>query len=131
MNRYISKRRTFYNMLALFILYINITLAFSVLYCALELTGFGNITDHYAAPSHQSQPFDLVTRSFYFSSITLLSVGYGDITPFGWARAAAIVEAMIGYILPAALVIKYFQLPQYDATHAPVEKRAQSDNVPL
>jgi len=89
----------------------NLVLSFGLIYCALEWTGLGFILDHYASITHQNQWYDRITRSFYFSAITLLSVGYGDLSPFGLARAVAILEAMIGYVLPAALVIKYVAFP--------------------
>ncbi|WP_081413320.1 ion channel [Aneurinibacillus terranovensis] len=66
--------------------------------------------DHFASDTHQAQSIDLLTRSLYFSTITLLSVGYGDITPFGWAKGVAMIEAMIGYILPASVVINYLKI---------------------
>jgi potassium channel LctB len=42
----------------------------------------------------------------YFSAITLLSVGYGDITPIGIGRWLAVVEALLGYTMPMAFVVK-------------------------
>jgi potassium channel LctB len=44
----------------------------------------------------------------YFSAITLLSVGYGDITPVGIGRWIAIIEALVGYTMPAAFVARTF-----------------------
>ena len=32
----------------------------------------------------------------YFSSITLFTVGYGDICPMGWAKTIAVLNAFIG-----------------------------------
>jgi potassium channel LctB len=56
---------------------------------------------------------DIVIKSLYFSVITLFSVGYGDVTPFGWSRAVAIIQAMFGYILPAVVVIQYMYLTDF------------------
>ncbi|MFT9849376.1 ion channel [Aneurinibacillus sp. REN35] len=103
--------RTWHNFLILFLLYMNLVLSFGLLYCVLEWMGLGFILDHYASPAHQSQWYDRITRSFYFSAVTLLSVGYGDLSPFGAARGVAMLEAMIGYVLPAALVIRYAAFP--------------------
>ncbi|TGB00681.1 potassium channel family protein [Halobacillus salinus] len=47
-----------------------------------------------------------MARSLYFSGVTLFTVGYGDMIPVGIGRWIAIVEAMVGYSLPAALVAK-------------------------
>ncbi|MED0675640.1 potassium channel family protein [Aneurinibacillus thermoaerophilus] len=103
----IAGQKTWYNFLLLFLLYMNLVLSFGLVYCALEWLGLGFILDHYASTAHQNQWYDRITRSFYFSAITLLSVGYGDLSPFGLARGVAMIEAMVGYVLPAALVIRY------------------------
>ncbi len=47
-----------------------------------------------------------VETSLYFSAVTLLSVGYGDIVPIGIGRWIAMVEALLGYALPAAFVVR-------------------------
>lgn len=47
--------------------------------------------------------------SIYFSGVTLLTIGYGDIAPFGIARAIALVQALLGYVLPTAFVLRIVQ----------------------
>lgn len=42
----------------------------------------------------------------YFSGETLISVGYGDMVPVGPTRFFAILEAMIGVLLPTAFFVK-------------------------
>src|SRR5699024_8031539 len=49
---------------------------------------------------------DSLMHSFYFSGVTLLTIGYGDITPVGIGRWVAIFEALIGYVLPTAFVLR-------------------------
>src|SRR5699024_6766320 len=49
---------------------------------------------------------DSFMHSFYFSGVTLLTIGYGDITPVGIGRWVAIFEALIGYVLPTAFVLR-------------------------
>jgi potassium channel LctB len=107
MKQTISRRKTWYNFLTLFFLYLNLVLSFGLLYCFIEWLNLGFILDHYASEAHQQQWYDRITRSLYFSAITLLSVGYGDLSPFGLSRGVAIFEAMVGYVLPAALVIRF------------------------
>lgn len=46
----------------------------------------------------------------YFSGETLISVGYGDMLPVGTARFFAIIESMIGILLPTAYFMKSFEL---------------------
>src|SRR5699024_11270426 len=48
-------------------------------------------------------------HSFYFSGVTLLTIGYGDITPIGFGRFIALIQALIGYILPTAFVLRLVQ----------------------
>jgi len=117
----ISKKVIISNLIALFLLYFNIVLTFSWIFMLLDYYGWGPIIDHYSTHFHQDQWLDRFSRSFYFSAITLLSVGYGDVTPFGISKAVAILEAMIGYILPVVLMIKYILFP------APAFKKMQTN----
>ena len=100
-----------YNLLSLFVLYLNTVLSFSLIYLWLDYSQLGPIVDHYSSHIHQSSWIDRLTRSFYFSAITLMSVGYGDLTPFGWSKAVAVIEALIGFTLPPALVVRYILFP--------------------
>lgn len=51
-----------------------------------------------------------IIHSMYFSGATLLTIGYGDITPVGIGRLFAVVQALIGYILPTAFVMRLVQI---------------------
>ncbi|WP_209124881.1 two pore domain potassium channel family protein [Alkalihalobacillus sp. BA299] len=103
----IQKRETTYKLFIFLLLYINIWLTFTFIYFLLDMINVGPVVDHYASPAHQASGLDRITRSLYLSSITLLSVGYGDVTPFGWSRAVATVQALIGYLLPVVIVIQF------------------------
>lgn len=118
----IFKRKTWYNFLTLFFLYLNLVLFFALLYWGLEWAKLGFILDHYASAAHQQQWSDRITRSLYFSAITLLSVGYGDLSPFGWARGVAILEALVGYVLPGALVVRYMLPPPIHRFRRPLRQ---------
>lgn len=104
MNR---KTIIFYNIMILFNLYFIIAAAFSVIYVALEYAELGFIVDHYSSFTHQKQFIDIITRSLYFSFITLFAVGYGDMTPFGLSKAVSIIQAFVGFILPYAIILNY------------------------
>lgn len=54
-------------------------------------------------------PFETFAHSFYFSGVTLMTIGYGDITPIGWGRLLALLQSLIGYILPPAFFLKIWQ----------------------
>lgn len=51
-------------------------------------------------------------HSTYFSGVTMLTIGYGDITPIGYGRLIALIQALIGYILPTAFVLRLVQHKQ-------------------
>ncbi|WP_298832075.1 potassium channel family protein [uncultured Planococcus sp.] len=42
----------------------------------------------------------------YFSGVTMLSIGYGDLVPMGYARFFAVVQAAL--LLPSAYFVKAF-----------------------
>lgn len=42
--------------------------------------------------------------SFYFSTVTFTTLGYGDMHPLGWGRTLATVESFVGALLMALLV---------------------------
>ncbi|RXT15256.1 potassium channel family protein [Ammoniphilus sp. CFH 90114] len=119
-----------YQIISLFLFYLNIILSFALIYTTMDITQIGPIVDHYASSTHQEPWLDRFTRSFYFSAITLLSVGYGDVTPMGWSKAIAVIQALIGYILPAALVIKYIIFPS-DSIKRWLQEKEQSKNTHL
>jgi len=48
-------------------------------------------------------------RGLYVSVITYTTVGYGDITPTGWATGLSMVEGILGVVLNAALVVVIFR----------------------
>lgn len=60
-------------------------------------------------PKEPDSVVSSLLHSLYFSGVTLLTIGYGDISPVGIARLFAVVEALIGYALPAAFVLKLIE----------------------
>lgn len=101
---------SFIHIIALFVLYINVSLFFAMLYLLLEIFNLGFIIDHYSTIHDEAHSLESILRTVYFSFITLMSVGYGDVTPFGWSRGLSILEALIGFILPATFVLKYLNI---------------------
>ena len=92
---------------------------------ALYLTlgvAWGNAYEIVALLDHQAFAGALdakngVERWFYFSFVTLTTVGYGDITPSSRvAQALAISEALVGQLYPAIILARLVTLHATPAT---------------
>ena len=92
-----------YNLATLFLIYTTVLIAFGLSYVVLEEMGFAVLKED--GESLNAHSFQLVEICLYFSAVTLLSVGYGDISPIGIGRWIAI-GALIGYTLPFAFVMR-------------------------
>lgn len=101
------KKKMICNIIMLFMLYLNIILTFAAIYMVLDHNDAGPIVDHFRSHVKANSWFDPMMKPLYFSAITLLSVGYGDITPFGLSRVVSVIEAMIGFILPATVAVQW------------------------
>ncbi|GIN64229.1 LCTB protein [Robertmurraya siralis] len=99
-----GKRVSLENFLFLGAIYATVMISFGLLYVLLELHDFAVLDDGYIPVANR-----FLTRletGLYFSAITLFSVGYGDIAPIGVGRIIAVIEALIGYTIPAAFVAR-------------------------
>lgn len=105
----LDKKRRIKLILYLVLFYLNVTLVFTFIYLMVSWTGLGYLKDHYQHFTLVNPAYEDITTAFYFSIVTLFAVGYGDVTPFGLAKAIAIMQAMIGYMLPAVVIIQYLQ----------------------
>ncbi|OOE09959.1 potassium channel family protein [Fictibacillus arsenicus] len=89
------------HLLVLFIVYGTIISGFGMIYALLSIMGYPVIK----LELEQSDFFYFIEACIYFSSTTILSVGYGDIVPVGAGRWIAALQALIGYLLPIAFVL--------------------------
>ncbi|GGM38856.1 LCTB protein [Paraliobacillus quinghaiensis] len=88
--------------LKLFFVLTGITISFAVLYYALSLQEVILVeTITKKQPANHS-----FGNLLYFSGVTILSIGYGDLIPVGPARFFSLFEAAIGVLLPTAYFIK-------------------------
>ncbi|MBO9130950.1 potassium channel family protein [Bacillus sp. 165] len=94
---------SFHNLLLLCLIYTTVLVAFGLSYIVLEEMGLPVLEED--GKDLDVHSFQIVEICMYFSAITLLSVGYGDIIPIGIGRWIAIVEALVGYTMPAAFVV--------------------------
>ncbi|APC47265.1 two pore domain potassium channel family protein [Virgibacillus halodenitrificans] len=91
----------------LFITYIVVIIGFGLVYFILSLQNTILVENGELREVGKLGSF---IHSMYFSGVTILTIGYGDITPIGIGRLIAIAEALIGYILPAAFVLRVVEL---------------------
>lgn len=103
-NRIKGKMLSLENFLVLAVVYITITLGFALIYLLFDIEGYPIVRDGLL---NEGDGFLMkMESSFYFSAMTLFSVGYGDIYPIGIGRMIAVFEALIGYTIPAAFVAR-------------------------
>ena len=81
-----------YKMFLLFIVYVTMIVAFGSMYLSLIILDI---------PVLQEGQVDLA----HMTLSPLSKVRYGDLTPIGIGRWIAIIEALIGYLMPAAFFV--------------------------
>ncbi|MFC2949604.1 potassium channel family protein [Virgibacillus sediminis] len=91
------------------IIYISVMIGFGLIYFTLSFQGIILVEN---GELRQPSVIGSLSHSMYFSGVTLLTIGYGDITPIGIGRLIALIQALIGYIIPAAFVLKLVQSHQ-------------------
>ncbi|MGD6893386.1 ion channel [Bacillus infantis] len=99
-----GKRVSFENFLYLAFIYVTVMIGFGLIYVLMEQNGTQVLRG--SAGAEGGTFFQRLETGFYFSAVTLFSVGYGDISPIGIGRMIAVLEALIGYTIPAAFVAR-------------------------
>ena len=80
--------------------------------------------------AHTYRSFDLTnvtqdTDYIYFSIVTFTTLGYGDISPKGWARLFAVLQAISGFLFVPLLISQLWSASK-DAEN---EKKQNSSDV--
>lgn len=98
---------------AIFRLWLWVILCFAVLYWAAAALGS-------SALRAGGAPVDASVRGFgealYFSFVTALSIGYGDVVPLGLIRVLAILEGIAGLLIFGVLISKLVSRRQEQLT---------------
>ena len=95
-----------YKMFLLFLVYLTMIIAFGCVYLSFIIMDVPVLQEGQMDLSNMPlTPLARIQTVLYFSAVTLLSVGYGDVTPIGIGRWIAIIEALIGYLMPAAFFV--------------------------
>ena len=92
--------------LKLFFVLCGVLIGFGVLYYLLSLEGVILVQSLSSRKPIEPTMLNLL----YFSGETLVSVGYGDMLPVGVTRLFAVIESMIGILLPTAYFMKALDL---------------------
>lgn len=82
----------------LFITFILVVIIFAILFYSLTpgINGINLVTKQYFGF------FD----SLYFSSVTISTLGYGDLQPLGYSRLLSVIEVFLGFIIMGLLLAK-------------------------
>ncbi|MFN7971821.1 MAG: ion channel [Acidobacteriota bacterium] len=88
---------------SLLMLWLKMIAAFGVVYWL-----WGAVPEHglKAGPTSVAMTLDGLATSIYFSFVTALSIGYGDVTPTGFMRVLAVVEGAAGLIIFGCVISK-------------------------
>ncbi|WML51309.1 ion channel [Neobacillus sp. PS3-12] len=81
--------------------YATVVVGFAVIYMIFAFIGRPLLIETGMARNE-----NIFETCFYFSAMTLFSVGHGDVIPQGLGRIITVIEALIGYTLPAAFVAR-------------------------
>lgn len=106
--RFKYKEVSFENFIFLGITYVVIMIGFGILYLLLDMRGLIVFYDVYQNVDSVGHFLSKLETSIYLSAVTLFSVGFGDVIPVGIGRLLVIIEALLGYTIPAAFVVRTF-----------------------
>jgi hypothetical protein len=78
--------------------------AFSLFYSIVLALGLGGIVSG-LTPEHNA--IGIIGRSFFFSGITFLTIGYGDFYPMGLIRVFSVIEGFTGVFLMSYFTVAF------------------------
>lgn len=81
--------------------YLALVLSFTAIDILLTRAGWAMVQQ---TIDNQSVPVTRLSDLLYFNFVTVMTIGYGDLTPAGWGRLIACLEAVAGVAVFGALV---------------------------
>lgn len=99
----IRGRFSFDQFYILVMVYITVMIGYGLIYFLLSQQGIAVLEEGHFKGTSQ---LDQLGHAVYFSGITLMTVGYGDISPIGIGKYIALSEALLGYVLPSAFFVR-------------------------
>lgn len=94
--------------LTFMIVYSILIIGFGLVYFILSFSGDVFIDQQ----KSDDASLNRLLTSIYFSGVTILTIGYGDVSPVGVVRFLAVIQAMLGYALPSLLVLRLLEMYQ-------------------
>ncbi|HIP35497.1 MAG TPA: two pore domain potassium channel family protein [Crocinitomix sp.] len=91
-----SPLRVLFSMFVIYVL-------FSFLFLLMIHTGHGDLKPGFDPPEQMSE----ITLSFYHSAITLLTIGYGDYSPWGIIRFISSLEGFVGLFMMSYFTVAF------------------------
>ncbi|MCD2136458.1 potassium channel family protein [Salinicoccus halitifaciens] len=88
--------------LYIFTVMTGLLLTFAVIYYLVSLEGPILIDNIQGEPMEEHDFAEML----YYSGVTLLSIGYGDLTPIGPIRYISLFEAFLGIVVPTVIFVK-------------------------
>lgn len=96
-----------YSLANFLFLYLNVFVAFSLIYLLLDISKLGFLFNSSALNYPQELLWGKLRNAIHLSAAALFSEGYGSIIPLGWAKAVAFIQQTFGFLLPAFIMIKF------------------------
>jgi hypothetical protein len=78
---------------------------FAALYFAIDCT----VGMNYNKAGLVSRHIDSIIYSVYFSAVTFLTIGYGDIVPNGWVTLLTVLEGLVGVFMTSSFIVVLFR----------------------
>ncbi len=96
--RYYYIENTVRTILLSMINYLEFIVCFGFMYCVAGRSG--------RMLAFKESPFD----GYYFSGTTQLTIGYGDIVPFGWIKYLALFQGFLGFLFTILILGRFIAL---------------------
>lgn len=102
-----AQNKKLYDLANFLFLYLNVFVAFGVIYLFLDIFQLGPIIDPSALKEQPKLFAEKLENAFHLSGIALFFEDTSKIIPSGWSRAVANIEQAVGFLLPAFIMMKF------------------------
>lgn len=103
----LTQNKKLYDLANFLFLYLNVFVAFGVIYLFLDIFQLGPLIDPSALKEQPKLFAEKLENAFHLSGIALFFEDTSKIIPSGWSRAVANIEQAVGFLLPAFIMMKF------------------------